>query len=94
MVIVTIFSKPQLNAMLDKMKAEAAAQFNRPVRVPPGRSAWEIVDLRDVIVHVMTRETRDHYNLEGFYGACEEVELPFVAAERAATGVGTWQTRQ
>jgi ribosome-associated protein len=91
MVFVTIFSKPQLNAIVDKLEKEAH-KLGRTAHLPGGRSAWEILDLGDIIVHVLSAEMREYYSLESFYGAAEEVELPFVHQEgQGATG---WQTQQ
>lgn len=37
------------------------------------RGTWEVLDFGDVVVHVMSAEKREYYDLEGFYGAAEEV---------------------
>ncbi len=50
---------------------------------------WELLDYGDVIIHVMTSEQREYYNLETFYGAAEEVELPFEARE-AVSDAASW----
>lgn len=34
-----------------------------------------MLDYGDVVVHVMTAEERDYYDIESFYGAAEEVRL-------------------
>lgn len=34
-----------------------------------------MLDFGDVVVHVMSAEKREYYDLEGFYGAAEEVKL-------------------
>ncbi len=40
-----------------------------------------------MVVHILTAEQRDYYDLESFYGAAEEVPLPF---DEAAADVDTW----
>lgn len=51
-----------------------------------------MLDLQDVVVHVFTAEQREYFDLETFYGAAEEVELPFVSdsAEEQIAGDIAW----
>ncbi|GAB4824106.1 hypothetical protein N2152v2_011152 [Parachlorella kessleri] len=94
MVICTVFSKPQLNALLAKMTQQAKDVHGRELsHSVEGRSAWELLDYGDVVVHIMTAEQRDYYDLEGFYGAAEEVDLPFLhGGSQQQQGLG-WQKR-
>ena len=93
MVFATIFSRPQLNAIMGKLEKEATEAWGREISPPAGKSAWEILDLGDIVVHVMSAEMREHYALETFYSAAEEVPLPFVQAEAsAAAGGAQWRT--
>lgn len=66
--------------MLVRMDKEATEQWKRslPQHKKPGRGMWEVLDYGDVVVHVMTAEERDYYDIESFYGAAEEVDLPFL----------------
>ncbi len=57
------------------------AEYSMKQLVPVFRSAWEVLDYGDVVVHVLTPEQRDFYDLESFYGAAEEIELPFLKEE-------------
>lgn len=54
-----------------------------------------MLDLQDVVVHVFTAEQREFFDLETFYGAAEEVELPFVSdtAEQETAGDLAWAQR-
>ncbi len=45
--------------------------------IHPTHSSNSSQDFGDVVVHVLTAEQRERYNLESFYGAAEEVDLPF-----------------
>lgn len=91
MLFATVFSRPQLNAILAKVEKSALEDFDRQPQAPAsGQSAWELLDFGDVVVHVMTAEQRDYYDIEGFYGAAEEVELPFAGQEN---GTIEWNTK-
>lgn len=94
MLVVSVFSRPQLNAMLAKMEKEAEDNWDRdlPQHKKPGRGVWEVLDYGDVVVHVMTAEERDFYDIESFYGAAEEVELPL--EQQPDAGAGQWQTQR
>jgi len=64
MVIATVFSRPQLNAMLAKIEKEAEETFDRrPASSAAGTSAWELLDFGDVVVHVLTADQREYYDL-------------------------------
>ena len=41
-----------------------------------------MLDYGDVVVHIFTPEMREFYDLEGFYGAAEEVDLPFAREDQ------------
>lgn len=48
-----------------------------------------------VVIHVFTPDQREHYDIESFYAAAEEVDLPFAAPDRqqggaAAAPAGGW----
>ena len=100
MVIATVFSRPQLNAMLAKVEAAALEQFDRrPAASAAGNSAWELLDYGDVVLHVMTADQREYYDLESFYGAAEEVDLPFVGVglstgTTSLPSTSTWDTNK
>lgn len=89
MLICTVYSRPQLNAILGKMVKEAEQEHGRTLSVNPTANSggWELLDYGDVVVHILTAEQREYYDLETFYGAAEEVPLPF---DGAAADVDTW----
>lgn len=64
MVLVTVFSRPQLNAILAKVEKESFEVFGRrPASPASSTSAWELLDYGDVVVHVMTADQREYYDL-------------------------------
>jgi len=78
MVFATVFSRPQLLAALARIEMMVDEQYPDRVRQnQPGSSPWECLDYGDVVVHLFTAEQRETYDVEGFYAAAEEVDLPF-----------------
>jgi len=65
MVIATGNSTRQVKAMADRLVQRAKTTGTRPLGVEGDREAeWVLVDLADVVVHLMTPQTRAFYNLE------------------------------
>lgn len=103
MVLVSTFSRPQMQAVLFKVGKMALEQFGRELPYSKQGSQgkdWECMDFGEVVVQVMTTESREYYDLESFYAAAEEVELPFEsevsqsAASRRGEGESTgWQKK-
>jgi ribosome-associated protein len=91
MVFATVFSKPQLNAVLGKMEKAVVETWKREYTISAGSSAWEALDMGDVLVHVMSEEARHYYNLEGLFREGVPVDLPFMAGEERSKDV--WTTR-
>lgn len=78
MLFVTVFSRPQLNAILGKIQKTALEEYDmRPSASPSAKSSWELLDFGDCVIHVLTAEEREFYDLESFYAAADEVYLPF-----------------
>ena len=63
--------------MLGRLEKTAAEEWDRRLapNAHPGRSPWELLDYGDVVVHVMTADQREFYDLETMYGAADEVAL-------------------
>jgi ribosome-associated protein len=72
MVIVSGTSNRHVKALVDQVIESAKAEGNPPFGVE-GRETneWVLVDLGDVLVHVMQAETREFYDLERLWS-----ELP------------------
>lgn len=82
MVIVTGTSSRHVKALVDAVvEAAVAATGRKPIGIEGRQSAeWVLVDLGDVIVHVMQAEPRRFYDLERLWS-----EVPPTAAA-VATG--------
>lgn len=70
-VLATAESAPQLNALNGFIERQVRDKFQLRVLSVSGNDAsgWILLDFGPVIVHLMTPEVRDRYNLEGLWGA-------------------------
>lgn len=65
MMVVTGTSKRHVRSLAESVRQDAKAAGHPPLGFEGGNSSeWVLVDLGDVIVHVMTQEKRDFYALE------------------------------
>lgn len=70
LVIAGGTSSRQLKALADSVVEKAKEKGIRPLGVEGQQSSgWILVDLGDIVVHVMLPETRDFYNLEKLWGS-------------------------
>lgn len=73
MIIATGTSNRQINAMLDKVRELVKAKGVMPLgEEGKGESDWVLLDLNDVIVHMMTAAARQFYDLERLWMGAEQ----------------------
>ncbi len=69
MIIATGTSARHNKALLEKLVERAKKESILPLGVEGQNvSNWMLVDLGDVVVHIMTAEAREYYNLEKLWG--------------------------
>ncbi|WP_426781271.1 ribosome silencing factor [Pseudomonas syringae] len=73
MLICTGTSNRQLNALVDSVREKVKAAGLIPLSEEgKGDSDWVLLDLGDVIVHVMTAAARQFYDLERLWQGAEQ----------------------
>ncbi|MCY4531549.1 MAG: ribosome silencing factor [Gammaproteobacteria bacterium] len=72
MIIVTGSSVRHVKALTNSVISQTAAIDIKPLGIEGyAEGEWVLIDLTDVIVHVMQSETRDFYNLERLWGMAD-----------------------
>ncbi len=64
MIIASGRSERQVKALAEKVVELAKKEGNKPLGVEGKRGDWVLVDLGDVIAHLMHPNTRAYYQLE------------------------------
>jgi ribosome-associated protein len=78
LLIVTGFSRAQLRAISESIQAQIEETYNiQPISIEgESQGNWVLVDYGDVIIHVMSPDGREFYNLEAFWSHGELIEIP------------------
>jgi ribosome-associated protein len=81
MLVCSGRSDRQVKAIHDAIHAGLKARLGLLPRRVEGltEGRWVLIDLLDVVVHVFTPETREHYRLEQLWGEAPRVELEALA---------------
>ena len=73
MIIATGTSSTHVKALADNVVKQAKEQGIKPLSLEGTETGeWVLVDLGDVIVHIMQPRTRDFYHLEGLWELAEQ----------------------
>ena len=68
-VIATSMSRRQFGALEDALRHVPDTEFPRREGGPEG--GWLLCDYGSVVVHIFDRESREYYNLDGFWSAAD-----------------------
>lgn len=74
-IIATGDSSLQLKAMQDSVKDTLKAAGYPPKAIEGPSQSWTLVDYGYVIVHLMSAEAREFYDLEGLWADAKELEV-------------------
>ncbi|MFT3741221.1 MAG: ribosome silencing factor [Gammaproteobacteria bacterium] len=73
MIVCSATSSRQAKAIADKLVTECKQQGFKPLGMEGQDSnEWILVDLGDIIVHIMLAQTREFYNLEKLWAMTEK----------------------
>ncbi len=75
-VISSVSSNRQLQAAISHINQDLAEnKFPHPVVEGRNSKAWVLVDCKDIIINIFTREEREYYNLEKMMVGVEQLAL-------------------
>ncbi|AEB11030.1 ribosome silencing factor [Marinithermus hydrothermalis] len=74
-VIATGTSTPHLEALERAVRERLEEEGVRPEAVEGPSSRWVLLNYGAVVVHLMSPEARDYYDLEGLWADAKKLEL-------------------
>lgn len=75
-IICSCTSSTQLRACTDEVEEKMSEIGINPVHKEGyNGGTWILMDYNDIIVHIMTDETREFYSLENLWGDAKEISL-------------------
>ncbi len=76
-LLVTGYSHTQVRAIANAIQQKLEEEGQLPRRIEGLQAAtWVLLDYADIIVHILTPQERDFYDLDTFWGEARQVELP------------------
>lgn len=74
-IVATGESTLQLKALEESVREQLKSQGELPRGVEGPSDRWILIDYGAVIVHLMSREARSFYDLEGLWADARQVEI-------------------
>jgi ribosome-associated protein len=85
-VIATTRSSRQTRGLAEALNDVAKTSTGHKGRIEGGQhSSWLLMDLGSVVVHILTEEAREFYNLDGLWGDAPLMDLPDSSPAAVAT---------
>lgn len=76
-IIASAENERQINAIVEEIEDKLREVGVKPVnREGVRESRWALLDFGDIIVHVMRKQEREFYNLDGLWADCPVIEIP------------------
>ena len=74
-VIATAESQPQIQALEDAVRERMKEHGRMPRGIEAPSSRWVLMDYGGVVVHLMSPEAREFYDLEGLWADAETIPV-------------------
>ena len=74
-VVATGESQPQIQALEDAVRETMKGHGQPPRGIEAPSSRWVLLDFGGVVVHLMSAEAREFYDLEGLWADAEPLEI-------------------
>jgi len=68
-IIGTSSSNTQMNGLINKLMD--ILENKESVRVEGKNSTWLLIEVKDILIHILNKESREFYMLEDLYFDCE-----------------------
>ena len=74
-ILCTGNSSPHLRAISERLKREVARELGvKPKQDGIAASNWIVMDYGNIVIHILSPEMREHYQLESLWGDNPEVQ--------------------
>ena len=92
MLLVTGTSDRHLKSLCDHVAAKCIENGLQPLGIEGGLgSDWVLLDMGDFIVHAMTAQAREFYQLEKLWSVDGTAAANVAESDRVAMGMGSYQ---
>ncbi len=84
-VLCTANSDPHLRAISERLKREISKKFGRKPKLDgEAKSSWIVMDYGLIVIHILSPEMREHYQLESLWTNNPKMEALETVSESAS----------